>query len=192
MTAKAICEGVRIPDGLLLSYPAIMLDKYTLMPSRFLTFFDPVVPFAFLQLCVDQYIPNEEMQMKLSKTDPFINPFLIPDHVVKMYPPTVLCVGDYDPLYDDAISFGRRLWEAGRTVHVTVYRELPHGYLSFRKLMGGVIGMCHIALWIHAASQFLSLSLSLSAGPTVREAGMFLQKLANKEYSWFLNANSPQ
>ena len=57
ITLKAIIEGVRVPDGLYLFYPAIYC--YTVpTPSRIMFSNDPVIPRVFLSACVDAYLPH--------------------------------------------------------------------------------------------------------------------------------------
>ena len=47
-------EGVRAPDALLLSYPALNLGPQ-ISPSRLLSLFDPLLPKAVLEKCMEAY-----------------------------------------------------------------------------------------------------------------------------------------
>ena len=117
---------------------------------------------------MDEYIPTElQSKGQTSKTDPFLSPFIAPLSILAKFPPTIICAGDMDPLFDDALSFARRLQKAGVCVHVTIYPDLPHGYLNFSKLMPVVTR-------------------------AVRESATMLQKLAFADYSWSMNAGDVQ
>ncbi len=50
-TIMAIERNYRIPDGLILCYPALNLSKNKFTPSLMLGLDDPVLPFPFLKMC---------------------------------------------------------------------------------------------------------------------------------------------
>jgi hypothetical protein len=52
--SQAIQEGVRKPDALFLAYPATDLTK-TPTPSRVLFLNDIVLPYYFLEVCLEAY-----------------------------------------------------------------------------------------------------------------------------------------
>lgn len=41
---------------------------------------------------------------------------------------------EFDPVLDDSVSFARKLHSLGKFVHLTVIRDLPHGFLNFALL----------------------------------------------------------
>ncbi|MBY0308878.1 MAG: alpha/beta hydrolase, partial [Phycisphaerales bacterium] len=130
---QAIANNYRIPDGLLLSYPALNLYRYAMLPSRLLAFKDCILPFAFLDMVIRVYIP--EALVLRAKEEPFLSPAHAPDDWLSRFPPTYIGVGDEDPLYHDSIQFAHRLHRLRRTVSLSVYRGFPHGYLSFSALI---------------------------------------------------------
>lgn len=58
VTIRAIQHKMRVPDGLFLMYPALVLNLKIFTPSLLKTLTDKIVPFSVLELCVDAYIPN--------------------------------------------------------------------------------------------------------------------------------------
>ena len=52
----AIERGFRIPDGLVLCYPALSLSKLRFTPSILLAVDDPMLPYPFLKMCLDSYV----------------------------------------------------------------------------------------------------------------------------------------
>nr|XP_020445853.1 hormone-sensitive lipase isoform X2 [Monopterus albus] len=55
---RAAAFGVRMPDGIMAAYPAIMLTAYA-SPSRLLALMDPLLPFSVLTRCLSAYAGNE-------------------------------------------------------------------------------------------------------------------------------------
>lgn len=51
---RAASHGVRMPDGIVAAYPAILLTAYA-SPSRLLTLFDPLLPLSVLSRCLSAY-----------------------------------------------------------------------------------------------------------------------------------------
>ncbi|KAF5924175.1 hypothetical protein HPG69_018109 [Diceros bicornis minor] len=54
----AAAYGVRVPDGIMATYPATML-LYTASPSRLLSLMDPLLPLSMLSKCVSAYAGGE-------------------------------------------------------------------------------------------------------------------------------------
>uniref|UniRef100_A0A8C7S597 Lipase, hormone-sensitive b n=1 Tax=Oncorhynchus mykiss TaxID=8022 RepID=A0A8C7S597_ONCMY len=52
---RAASHGVRMPDGIVAAYPAILLTAYA-SPSRLLTLFDPLLPLSVLSRCLSAYM----------------------------------------------------------------------------------------------------------------------------------------
>uniref|UniRef100_A0A3P8YWX8 Hormone-sensitive lipase n=1 Tax=Esox lucius TaxID=8010 RepID=A0A3P8YWX8_ESOLU len=58
---RAASHGVRMPDGVVAAYPAILLTAYA-SPSRLLTLFDPLLPLSVLTRCLSAYAGMSEAQ----------------------------------------------------------------------------------------------------------------------------------
>ncbi|PRP88974.1 hypothetical protein PROFUN_02252 [Planoprotostelium fungivorum] len=129
VTIRAITERIRIPDSLIMCYPALYM-LYVPSPSRILSIVDSLLPQEALQNCFDAYLPKE------SGLDPLQNPFLSPacasDAILKRFPSDIrIMVGALDPLYDDSIWMAKRLTAVGKSVQFKVYETLNHGFLNF-------------------------------------------------------------
>eukprot|EP01104_Vermistella_antarctica_P008048 TRINITY_DN2003_c0_g1_i1.p1 TRINITY_DN2003_c0_g1~~TRINITY_DN2003_c0_g1_i1.p1 ORF type:complete len:700 (-),score=119.86 TRINITY_DN2003_c0_g1_i1:61-2079(-) len=107
VSLKAIQEGYRVPDGVVLSYPALDLAREVIYPSRLLALRDVVLPYAFLAVALDAYLPTD------TKYDPHTNPLCSPivasDELLRKFPPCYISVGNKDPLHDDSIVFASKL-----------------------------------------------------------------------------------
>ncbi|XP_057689581.1 hormone-sensitive lipase isoform X2 [Corythoichthys intestinalis] len=60
---RAAAYGVRMPDGLVATYPATLLTAYA-SPSRLLTLMDPLLPLSVLSRCLSAYAGNEPQTEK--------------------------------------------------------------------------------------------------------------------------------
>lgn len=133
VTLRAIAEDYRIPDGVLMSYPALNLYRYAMLPSRLLAFRDNILPFAFLDMVIRAYVP--EHLILAAKGEPLLSPGHAPEEWLRRFPPAYIGVGDADPLFHDSIQFAHRLHRLRRPLGLSIYRGFPHGYLSFSALM---------------------------------------------------------
>lgn len=129
VTMKAIMDEIQLPNGVLLSYPALNLNSDAFLPSRILSVVDGILPYAFLKIALHAYNPPERGYD--AHSDPFLSPVLASENLLQKFPPTCIHVGTADPLYDDSIQLAKRLVFLKRPVRLTMYENLPHGYLSF-------------------------------------------------------------
>jgi hypothetical protein len=72
-------KGFRIPDGIMPAYPAlnVWLKKFT--PSLLLSFDDGILPFTFLEMCLDCYVSAGSDPTK----DPMLSPIQSSDEILK-------------------------------------------------------------------------------------------------------------
>uniref|UniRef100_A0A4W4GZS6 Hormone-sensitive lipase n=1 Tax=Electrophorus electricus TaxID=8005 RepID=A0A4W4GZS6_ELEEL len=54
VSMRAVAHGVRLPDGIMAAYPAILLTMYA-SPSRLLSLMDPLLPLSVLSRCLSAY-----------------------------------------------------------------------------------------------------------------------------------------
>ena len=94
---RAIKEGVRVPDGCFLAYPALSLHPKTYSPSYLVAIDDQLLPYSVLKLCIQAYVP----EIYKAEMDPFISPVFAPDEILLKMPPVRLVTGTRDPLHDD-------------------------------------------------------------------------------------------
>jgi len=86
-----------VPDGCLLSYPALNLHPPNYSPSFLLAIEDQILPYSVLKLCIKAYIPEEFKP----DFDPFISPVLASNELLEQLPPLIIVTGTNDPLHDD-------------------------------------------------------------------------------------------
>jgi hormone-sensitive lipase len=126
--------GYRRPDGLILFYPAVNLNKDVFTTSYMLSLEDLIVPHTYLKLCLEAYLQD---QTKYADSNPYISPIIADDAVLAEFSHTRIIVGSADPLHDDCFRFAERLMNNGVDVQLKVYSHFTHGFLNF-DLLGGV------------------------------------------------------
>ncbi len=77
---RCIHTGLRLPDGLLLAYPALNLSVKSFTPSLLISLDDFVLNMNFLVSCINSYVQGCD-----PATDPYISPALITDEVLFSY-----------------------------------------------------------------------------------------------------------
>eukprot|EP01102_Stenamoeba_stenopodia_P008743 TRINITY_DN2548_c0_g2_i3.p1 TRINITY_DN2548_c0_g2~~TRINITY_DN2548_c0_g2_i3.p1 ORF type:complete len:745 (-),score=218.62 TRINITY_DN2548_c0_g2_i3:53-2053(-) len=132
---KAIHHGLRIPDGVVLSYPVLNMCRDAALPARVLSIRDPILAYAFLDKVMKCYLTADAKP----RTDPFLSPSLASDELLSKFPPTYILTGNSDPLHHDSYEFANRLLDLKKFVRIYVYEGLPHGYLSFANKVGASV-----------------------------------------------------
>ncbi|CAI2387602.1 unnamed protein product [Moneuplotes crassus] len=126
LTALSICKQIRIPDGLLLFYPVLLLRYISYTPSRAHMFDDEIMSQMVRESVFEAYCKQVD-----ADNNPFLSPVLLPKKVLENFPATRINLAGLDPLHDDGYKLGYQLACLGRDVKVRDYRFLPHGYLNF-------------------------------------------------------------
>ncbi len=98
-------KKLRIPDGLVLVYPALNLNYNNYTPSLLTSLNDMILPHTFLKICLSAYL-NENLK---PETDPLISPIQASDEILSQYPETKIFVGSKDPFHDDCCRLCERL-----------------------------------------------------------------------------------
>lgn len=106
LTNMLITYNLRVPDGIVLVYPALSLDFRCYTPSFLTALNDMILPHTFLKVCLKAYVQDESIN---PKTDCFLSPIFASDEVLSKYPPTRIFVGSRDPFHDDCCRFTERL-----------------------------------------------------------------------------------
>lgn len=148
---KAIQEGVPPPVGLLLHYPAVNLTRSGSL-SRLIFSHDPILNYQTMNCVLSCYLGECE---KDASTDPLISPLFVSDEILSQFPPTVISVGDVDPLIDDSTSFFLRLRSLHRRSILRITGTLPHGFLN----LGGQLP---------------------KANPVIKDGGTYMKWLADE------------
>jgi hormone-sensitive lipase len=59
LTLLCIKMGLRVPDGIVLVYPALNLNIHNYSPSLLLALDDQILPHTFLKICLNSYVEND-------------------------------------------------------------------------------------------------------------------------------------
>jgi len=124
-----------IPQGSLLSYPALWVSYARYSPSAERALEDFIIHHTFLKLCIQSYVQNSAVDPNV---DYFVSPLMSPEQNLRRFPPIRILMGTLDPLEDDCWRFGERLIEAGVDFQMVLYEGLPHGFLGFDLKFNGV------------------------------------------------------
>jgi len=130
LTLRTIKMGIQVPDGCMLSYPALNLYAKRFVPSYYLAIEDVILPYSLLKLCIKAYIPEEFCPM----VDPFLSPIMASDEMLSKLPPVRIITGNIDPLHDDSWRLMHRMQALQKDVKMIVYDNMPHGFMSFDQI----------------------------------------------------------
>lgn len=95
---KAIMSNIKIPDGVILTYPSLRLDRSFYTPSLLLALDDMLIPHTVMKLILESYLQGDDLD---PVRDPFISPITAPVEVLRSMPRVRMMTGDNDPLHDD-------------------------------------------------------------------------------------------
>lgn len=104
LTCLLIVTKKRMPDLLLLCYPALYVSMNVVNPSLLVSLDDPILSYALLKHCCRSYIKNINPDKH-----PFTSPGLMPDEILKLLPKTNFYIASTDPLRDQSLIFASRL-----------------------------------------------------------------------------------
>lgn len=135
----AIERKYRIPDGLVLCYPALSLSKFRFSPSLLLGIDDPMLPYPFLKMCLESYAGDYSLH---PECDPdknhYISPNLACDESLSQLPRVRIMVAANDPLRDESFNLLYRLAKLGHDVKLKEYLFMPHGFLNYNAPLLGM------------------------------------------------------
>lgn len=145
-TIKCIEMGIRKPKGIFGIYAAMIMDN-VMAPSRFLGYFDIILPYNTYLRCFNAYsgrVPKSEVTRNrelphapLNEFDqPFpkdylMTPHLAPDDILHEFPVTKILSTNFDPCLDECVEFAKRLKSCDVNVYLDVLEGLNHGFLNF-------------------------------------------------------------
>lgn len=78
---RAAKLGIKMPDGLLLAYPAVNLDFTQFNPYLLQGLIDEVAPATVLKLALHEYLKNTDAKPNL---DPYLSPLIASDEMLNM------------------------------------------------------------------------------------------------------------
>lgn len=101
VTIMAIENKLKVPDMLILPYPAMTLSRGDIMPSIFYSLKDPILNISLLKMCFDSYVPEGSDP----DNDYLISPLKTPELILARFPPIRIMVGTMDPIRDMSYLF---------------------------------------------------------------------------------------
>mmetsp|Transcript_38777 Transcript_38777/g.28668 ORF Transcript_38777/g.28668 Transcript_38777/m.28668 type:complete len:309 (+) Transcript_38777:1620-2546(+) len=132
LTVMAIERKYRIPDGLILAYPAITCSQLQFVPSLLMSMDDPILGYPFMKMCLDCYVGGLDARNPncVPETSPYISPLVASDETLKQFPKTRIMIASSDPLRDQGLQFAYKLLKNDVDTFVKEYMYFPHGFLS--------------------------------------------------------------
>ena len=125
LVMKLSSKQLPLPDGLF--FTSAVLNENPVSASHLISFFDPIFP-------VKPLIPYwEKYNLKDIVSDVMISPYRMEDDIVKILPPVHFTVGSLDFALDDNVGFARRMNKLGKSVNLTVYDGMGHGFILAAK-----------------------------------------------------------
>lgn len=129
----AILKNWRVPDGLELIYPGLIVSRTLYFPSLLCSLDDPILNTVFLDYCLKAYDPEGK-----GDEDFLLSPIVAPDsQFVRdgkvVFPPTRIIASGNDPLRDLSILYTVRLAKLGVDIQWVDYRYQMHGFIMFSK-----------------------------------------------------------
>lgn len=161
---RALRDNYRVPDGLMLCYPAVDLRR-EFSPSMLWALEDKVLPFTFVESCLAAYLGGDVEEVDADgcptsralaaakiASNPLASPAAARDDELRLLPPTRLVVGGRDPLHDQVVRFAHRLGHLDVDSRLVVYDGMCHGFLSFDV---PVVGVPEVRPCIHEVAELL-------------------------------------
>jgi len=131
VTLRAIHEKIRIPDACFMFYPATDFE-FTVTPSKIFNMLDAIVPYYFLLLVRQAYVPKDYN----IASDFYLSPIQAPKQYLAQFPKTYVISAGFDPLLDDNILFVHKMKKyAQNGVVFKIFDYRPHGFLNLYKGM---------------------------------------------------------
>ncbi len=93
----------------LLIFIGLNLSKFDITPSMLLSLDDPILPFPFLQACLNSYSGSRSFTDCQVNESELISPILASDETLKRFPKTKIFIASNDPLRDHSFKLHLRL-----------------------------------------------------------------------------------
>ena len=127
MTILSILRNFRVPDGLVLHYPAASGNTGHFFPSTLLTLDDFLLNFNLLF-----YVATAFTRKGGDSTSNYIiSPIYTPREILSKFPATKILVAEVDPLRDQGMYMGLQLKRAGVDTEIYYFRDYIHNFLQF-------------------------------------------------------------
>ena len=122
-----LIRGIKLPNLIILAYPAVKLNAIPLSLSYLNTFYDPMLDFNLLNFCRKSYLGENNTE----DLNPFISPLYMDNKVLKNLPKIKIYGGSGDPLRDDYITFFHKIYNTNVDCEYVEFKYFPHGFLTY-------------------------------------------------------------
>lgn len=131
VTIRAIQDGLRVPDALLVAYPATDLRR-SITLSRFLFGHDVLLPYDLMVVALEAYAPAAHCD---AANDPLVSPLVASDEILAKFPAQMMFMSaSLDPLLDDCAAFLQRLRAVKKNPR-WILLDLPHGFWNMAAVL---------------------------------------------------------
>lgn len=128
LTYLLIIHCVRLPDILILNYPACETDLESMSNSQLLVYRAHLLHYKFLSYCIESYAGSY-----VNKSDYILNHVKAPKELLKKMPKTAFLIASGDVLRDGAIRIIEKIAECDIDCKVYEFKELGHGFFNWNK-----------------------------------------------------------
>ena len=171
----AIQKGFRIPDRLILCYPAVSLSLKRIFPSILYSLKDPILNINIVLMMFKWYLKDNGDGDK----DPYISPLLADDEIIKRFPEVRIMVGSIDPIRDMSYAFTQKLLKNNVDVKLHEYQYLPHGFLNYNIPFVGMKlsekGIDKGIQWIQEVWESSKINIKTTSEEDKRSSGSYAQ-----------------
>ena len=130
VTTLSIQKNVRIPDGVIVTYPAMDWNLNQFSPSLLMSLDDFFMSISFLMFALENLCADP---LKV-EFNPVMSPKYIPDEILAKFPPWRFITAGLDPLRDESIRFIVRLLKQKINVKWIDFRYCFHGFIDHHEM----------------------------------------------------------
>ena len=121
-----IIKKMRLPNLIILAYPAVKMNIVPLSLSYLNSLYDPLLDYNLLSFCLKSYLGKNN-----DGNNPFLSPLYMDDKIVKNFPKLKIYGGTGDPLRDDYVEFFHKCNNANVDCQLFEFKYFPHGFLNY-------------------------------------------------------------
>lgn len=126
LTYILLIKGMRLPNMIILAYPAVKMNINPLSLSYLNSLYDPLLDYNLLSFCLRSYLGENS-----DDYNPFLSPLYMDSKILKYLPKLKIYGGTADPLRDDYVEFFHRCTEAFVDCELIEFKYFPHGFLNY-------------------------------------------------------------
>ena len=120
VTTLSIQRNVKIPDGLMLNYPASSWSMDSFAPSMMWSLDSVMLNISYMKIILEYYTGESTDIQKHY----LVSPKFTPERILARYPPCRFLIGGIDPLRDDTLRTALKLTKQGVDVQIQFYSSI--------------------------------------------------------------------